>query len=148
MNTDNCCRQLATSSVAAGGHVTTLPRPRGVMRLVQIRRVFCGRGEGRRTRQQICVERHLTAANSLYISGFSVHQVPLLHPAGGIPSPRLHPPDFLCPSWLQSLATPLLATTGRSKRKHGSGLSRINERHHQPACVLAKDGHFEHRIRC
>ena len=27
-------------------------------------------GDGGRTRQQICIEKHLTAANCLYISGF------------------------------------------------------------------------------
>jgi len=40
------------------------------MGLVQIRKVFGGRDrDGERIRQQTCVEKHLTAANCLHISG-------------------------------------------------------------------------------
>jgi len=62
-------RGLENSGVATP---TAGPQPCWVMGFAQFRRVFWGGGEGRgvggRTRQQTCAEKHLTAANCLYIS--------------------------------------------------------------------------------
>ena len=85
-------------SVDTDGHVPTLSRPCWVMGFAQIRIfLFWGegsRGDGGRTRQQTCVEKHLTAANCSYISGFwrlipqTLTGAPPLDPAGGLPSSR------------------------------------------------------------
>jgi len=66
------------------------------------------RGDIRWTRKQTWVEKHLTAANYLYISGFWGLRLP--DPTGAPPWTPLGdfgPLDLLCPPWLQSLATPL-----------------------------------------
>jgi len=61
------CYLTLISSVATGGH---LPQPCWVMGFAQIRRDFFGGGDGGRTCQQTCIEKHLTAVNCLHISGF------------------------------------------------------------------------------
>ena len=68
-----------------------------------------GRGDGGRTRKQTYVEKHLTAANCLYVSGFwgLLPQTPpgiCLWTSLG----DFHLADPLCPPWLQILATPLV----------------------------------------
>jgi len=97
------------SSVATGG--STLPRPCWVMGFAEILSFFFGGGGGEMDdglRKQTCVEKHLTAANCSYISGFWGLR-PRLPPGsapglrwgswgGGLPFPTLP-----MPTWLQSL---------------------------------------------
>ena len=98
---------LPNSSVATVGHVSTLPQPCWVMGFAQIRSFFFWgdrgiRRDGGRTRQQTCVEKHLTAANCLYrayiwLLGASPQNstgTPPLAPAGRLPSPRSSVPTL------------------------------------------------------
>ena len=62
---------MAISNVATSGHMPTLPCPCWVVGFAQIRS-FLGGGRGVGgdegwTRQYICVEKHLTAANCLTV---------------------------------------------------------------------------------
>jgi len=84
------------SSVARGGHVP--PPCLGCVGSWDSlsSEVFCffggvGRGDGGQTRQQTCIEKHLTTANCLYISGFRglyPRPPPGLFPRTPLPSPR------------------------------------------------------------
>jgi len=86
----------------------TIQRNTEIMLTFALTEFVWAEGDGERTRQQTCVEKHSTAANCLYISGFwgqspqTPTGAPHLDPAGDF-----RPPHSLCPPWLHSLATPL-----------------------------------------
>jgi len=81
-------------------HVPDPAQPCWVIGFAQIRSFFggLGRGEGQ-TRQQTCIEKHLTAADCLYISGY-LHRVSAPGPCWGtsIPQTPCAHPDFR--AWL------------------------------------------------